>query len=286
MNKRNQLHLKNTIENSINDFNLNLDAEIITYLLVNKVDNFNRDKKIYSNEELKKLFTENKKDNYVKFIFNHSVLSNKDICNNKQIPFRELTKFVSAYNISRYFKFNLNFQEKESLDYPTMLGYFSLIKITNAWRALESFFNLIDKFDNSKELRNEICNQIDNNNDIKDICFDLHLEKNSSGESFFFYLDKQNKIFTYKNNPSENNQKVNEKYVCLNTKKTARTFSLYELAKDIRNNFMHSSISASSGSGNPNVTTVVCNLLAEHILDCLNTYSKTFFLNIIDKIEK
>jgi len=279
MNKQNTKHLQSVVDNLNYNINLHLNSETLTAILVDRTNNF--DKNTIKRLTIKQLHSLSKKTslNHIKEIYIKSNLSNYEY--NRNFQFRETSKFVASFNIAKYFSINMNFSEKESLDYPTMLGYFGLIKMTNTWRALESYLNLIDKLDNSKELRSNLINEIDKNNKLKDICFDLNSEKNHKRESFFSYLDTT-KI---KYNGENGKEQEKKRYTCLDSRENYRSLSLFYLAKDIRNTFIHSNISASSGSGNPNVSTVICFSLSEHIMNVLNNQGKELFLTFIEDIE-
>jgi len=191
------------------------------------------------------------------------------------------SRLFSKVNASYSLAININTIESNNIiDIQTMLGYIGLTKLFYTYRFLENFINYllliednereigenIIKYYGESNLVTEFYDKLNNDNDLKTLFEILKKKKNSSGENIFTYIDKKqsNLERTYKHGYEGYKGKLNIK--------------VYLLINDLRNLFVHSSLSASSGSGNPLVMFILTTQLSEKILNYANIIFKNKIL--------
>lgn len=190
------------------------------------------------------------------------------------------SKTRASFNVANNYILSV---EKNAFDLPTKLGYFGLTKIFYVYRFLENFVDYLNLLTNEKPRESNsvgkynstglflaFVEKLNLNNSLKELYIQINCEKNSKQESIFSYIDsKQQKEREAKGN--------NFSYVKDNV--LSNNIESMALINDLRHLFVHSKISASSGSGNPLIMFILTSTLADIVLKEANLFFKNEVLN-------
>lgn len=187
---------------------------------------------------------------------------------------RLFQKLYASYNLALNIPFDAS--NKNIFDTQTSLGYIGLSRIFYTYRFLENFVDYLILVDGSKFDRREnslikkddfkhkhigiynFLHNLDRHHELPQLFNLVKQYKNQNGETILSYIDKKNsnkKKGYYHSNP-----------------KIGHIVNVSWLLGDIRNLFVHSKFSASSGSGNPLVTFIFMTQLSDIILKKANEY--------------
>jgi len=185
---------------------------------------------------------------------------------------RLFQKMYASYNLASKIPFDTS--NNGFFDTQTSLGYIGLSKIFYTYRFLENFvdyflilenkqlnkrdFNTIRK----KELKDKhyalynFFNSLDRHPELTQMFQIVKDKRNSNGENIFSYIDKKQGQIEH------------------SSKRKAYIIDILWLVNDLRNLFVHSQFSASSGSGDPLVTFIFTTHLSDVILKRANEFFK------------
>lgn len=265
------------INNSMNPLNY---AELLNSEWSNLLDSRSKKEKIVKSQDL--VYIQSKKmhltnENYFDLAseyapeFKH--FNDNELCS-------LFSKTRAAFNVANNYILSI---EKNAFDLPTKLGYFGLTKIFYVYRFLENFADYLNLLTNEKPrdyncvglyksvgLFKKFLEKLNNNTKLKDVFEIVNSEKNQKKESIFSYIDLLQK-------EERESKRIYFSYVKNN--ELSENIEIMALINDLRHLFVHSKISASSGSGNPLPMFILTSTLADIVLKEANLFFKNEVLN-------